>query len=79
MQICAYLKNYHLKNESERVKKINDEYKFEGRAISDEEFAEYLTYFKHPHKTALLIISLTAFRPIEEVRLQYSWIDFDNK
>lgn len=74
----AYVKDYHLRNESERVKKINDGYKFEGRAIGDDEFERYLTYFKHPHKTALLIMAFAALRPIEAVRLRYSWIDFDN-
>lgn len=74
----ANFKNYHIKNQSIYVKKITGEYKYRGKVPSAEDINKFISYFDHPHKTALIILGLTSMRPKEGIGLRYSWIDFEN-
>ncbi|MDR1244462.1 MAG: site-specific integrase [Endomicrobium sp.] len=74
----AYQKKLLDQQEHVNVIKFEEDYKFEGRALTNEEVNNYLEYFEHPYKTALQIIAYSALRPGEAVKLCYSWIDFEN-
>jgi integrase len=74
----AYKKRLHDRQEYIDIIKFYNEYKYEGKVLSNEEFNKNISYFENPYKIALQIIAYSALRPGEAVKLCYSCIDFES-